>query len=119
MRLYRRLACSCGTFLMGFFKRRPHYFYELATESRHHRSPLDEVHAVGVEAVPAGRAGGLGNLGNEQLEWLEDDLKGRSASTPIVVFAHIPLWDRICAVGASFLISYQVFAHQRPDPPHA
>jgi 3',5'-cyclic AMP phosphodiesterase CpdA len=34
----------------------------------------------------------LGNLGAEQLEWLEDDLKGRSKSTPIVVFAHIPLW---------------------------
>jgi 3',5'-cyclic AMP phosphodiesterase CpdA len=33
------------------------------------------------------------NLGNEQLEWLEDDLKGRTASTPIVVFAHIPLWS--------------------------
>ena len=26
------------------------------------------------------------------MEWLEADLKGRSASTPIVVFAHIPLW---------------------------
>jgi 3',5'-cyclic AMP phosphodiesterase CpdA len=38
------------------------------------------------------KAGGLGNLGEEQLEWLESDLKGRSASTPIVVFAHIPLW---------------------------
>ena len=35
---------------------------------------------------------GLVNLGNEQLEWLEDDLKGRAASQPIVVFAHIPLW---------------------------
>jgi 3',5'-cyclic AMP phosphodiesterase CpdA len=35
---------------------------------------------------------GLGALGNNQLEWLEDDLKGRSASTPIVVFAHMPLW---------------------------
>ncbi len=34
---------------------------------------------------------GLGRLGPEQLEWLEADLKGRSASTPIVVFAHIPL----------------------------
>jgi Icc protein len=38
------------------------------------------------------KAGGLGNLGNEQLEWLEDDVKGLSSSTPIVVFAHIPLW---------------------------
>ena len=38
------------------------------------------------------KAGGLGSLGHDQLEWLEDDLKGRSASTPIVLFAHIPLW---------------------------
>ena len=38
------------------------------------------------------KAGGLGNLGDEQLEWLEDDVKGLSSSTPIVVFAHIPLW---------------------------
>jgi 3',5'-cyclic AMP phosphodiesterase CpdA len=42
---------------------------------------------------PGGKAGGLGSLGDEQLEWIEDDLKGRSASTPIVVFAHIPLWS--------------------------
>jgi 3',5'-cyclic AMP phosphodiesterase CpdA len=34
----------------------------------------------------------LGNLGNEQLKWLQADLKDRSASTPIVVFAHVPLW---------------------------
>jgi len=36
--------------------------------------------------------GGLGNLGGEQLEWLEKDVAGLSASTPIVVFTHIPLW---------------------------
>jgi len=35
---------------------------------------------------------GMGKLGAEQLEWLEEDLKARSSSTPIVVFAHIPLW---------------------------
>ena len=35
---------------------------------------------------------GLGSLGAEQLEWLEDDLKGKSDSTPIVLFCHIPLW---------------------------
>jgi 3',5'-cyclic-AMP phosphodiesterase len=35
---------------------------------------------------------GLGTLGRDQLEWLEDDVKGLSSSTPIVVFAHIPLW---------------------------
>ena len=38
------------------------------------------------------KAGGLGNLGAEQLEWLENDVKGRSVEHPIVVFAHIPLW---------------------------
>jgi Icc protein len=38
------------------------------------------------------KAGGMGALGKDQLDWLEDDLRGRSASTPIVVFAHIPLW---------------------------
>jgi len=35
---------------------------------------------------------GFGTLGDEQIEWLEDDVKGKSASTPIVVFAHVPLW---------------------------
>jgi len=34
----------------------------------------------------------LGKLGAEQLAWLKDDLASLSASTPIVVFAHIPLW---------------------------
>ena len=50
------------------------------------------VHFVGLVNVVDLKAGGLGNLGNDQLAWLEDDLKSRSASTPIVVFAHIPLW---------------------------
>ena len=39
------------------------------------------------------KAGGLGWLGSGQLEWLEKELKPLSASTPIVVFAHIPLWS--------------------------
>jgi 3',5'-cyclic AMP phosphodiesterase CpdA len=52
----------------------------------------NRVHFVGLVNVVNLKAGGLGNLGDEQLAWLEDDLKGRSASTPIVVFAHIPLW---------------------------
>jgi 3',5'-cyclic AMP phosphodiesterase CpdA len=50
------------------------------------------VHFIGLVNVVNLKAGGLGFLGPDQLEWLEDDLKGRSASTPIVVFAHIPLW---------------------------
>ena len=50
------------------------------------------VHFVGLVNVVNLKAGGLGSLGHEQLEWLEDDLRGRSSSTPIVLFAHIPLW---------------------------
>jgi len=50
------------------------------------------VHFVGLVNVANLKAGGLGNLGTEQLAWLEDDLRGRSSSTPVVVFAHIPLW---------------------------
>jgi 3',5'-cyclic AMP phosphodiesterase CpdA len=50
------------------------------------------VHFIGLVNVVNLKAGGLGNLGQDQLEWLEDDLHGRATSTPIVVFAHIPLW---------------------------
>jgi hypothetical protein len=50
------------------------------------------VHFVGLVNVVDLKAGGLGNLGHDQLEWLEGDLRGKSSSTPIVVFAHIPLW---------------------------
>jgi 3',5'-cyclic AMP phosphodiesterase CpdA len=50
------------------------------------------VHFIGLVNVVNLQAGGLGNLGAEQLAWLEKDLAGRAASTPIVVFAHIPLW---------------------------
>ena len=52
----------------------------------------DGVHFVGLVNVVDLKAGGLGNLGTEQLAWLENDLQSRSASTPVVVFAHIPLW---------------------------
>ncbi|MEA2839274.1 MAG: hypothetical protein QOF41_604 [Methylobacteriaceae bacterium] len=50
------------------------------------------VHFIGLVDVLDLKAGGLGNLGDEQLAWLEDDVRGKSASTPIVVFAHVPLW---------------------------
>jgi 3',5'-cyclic AMP phosphodiesterase CpdA len=51
------------------------------------------VHFIGLVNVMNLKAGGMGNLGNEQLEWLEKDVKHLSKSTPIVVFAHIPLWS--------------------------
>ena len=50
------------------------------------------VHFIGLVNVVNLKAGGLGNLGADQLAWLADDLKAVGASTPIVVFAHIPLW---------------------------
>lgn len=50
------------------------------------------VHFVALVNVMHFKANGLGGLGDDQLEWLEKDLKGRSASTPIVVFAHMPMW---------------------------
>lgn len=61
-------------------------------------------HYIGLNNVVAASAGptpgsfanggneGLGSLGRDQLEWLEKDVAGLSASTPIVVFTHIPLW---------------------------
>jgi 3',5'-cyclic AMP phosphodiesterase CpdA len=49
------------------------------------------VHFIGLVNVVDLKSGGLGNLGAEQLAWLAADLKDKSASTPIVVFAHIPL----------------------------
>ena len=48
------------------------------------------VHFIGLVNVLA--LEGLGKLGPDQLSWLKDDLSGKKASTPIVVFAHIPLW---------------------------
>jgi 3',5'-cyclic-AMP phosphodiesterase len=50
------------------------------------------IHFIGLVNVVNLKSGGLGNLGSEQLEWLENDVKGLSASKPIVVFAHMPLW---------------------------
>jgi Icc protein len=49
-------------------------------------------HFIGLVNVLNLKAGGLGSLGPEQLEWLKNDVRGLSSSTPIVVFAHIPLW---------------------------
>jgi 3',5'-cyclic AMP phosphodiesterase CpdA len=50
------------------------------------------VHFVGLVNVLNLKAGGLGSLGDEQLKWLKDDVSHLKPSTPIVVFAHIPLW---------------------------
>jgi 3',5'-cyclic AMP phosphodiesterase CpdA len=50
------------------------------------------VHFVGLVNVYGMSQGGLGILGAEQLAWLAQDLAPLSADTPVVVFAHVPLW---------------------------
>jgi 3',5'-cyclic-AMP phosphodiesterase len=50
------------------------------------------VHFIGLVNVVNLQGNGLGDLGQAQLEWLEKDVKGLSSSTPIVLFAHVPLW---------------------------
>jgi Icc protein len=50
------------------------------------------VHFIGLSNVVDFKVGSMPTLGDEQLRWLERDLAGRSASTPVVVLAHIPLW---------------------------
>lgn len=49
-------------------------------------------HFVGLVNVMNLKAGGLGAIGQEQLDWLKQDVAGLGASTPVVVFAHVPLW---------------------------
>ena len=61
-------------------------------EGGYYSFDAEGVHFVGLNNVANLKAGGLGGLGDAQLAWLEKDLKGRSASQPIVLFAHIPLW---------------------------
>ena len=51
------------------------------------------VHFLALVNVLAAKDGGAGFLGEEQLAWARGDLRARSASTPIVVFAHMPLWS--------------------------
>ena len=58
-----------------------------------HSFDQNGVHFIGLVNVANLKAGGLGTLGDEQLEWLEKDVRQLKSSTPIVVFAHIPLWS--------------------------
>jgi len=72
----------------GFFQR-----FSGAPDRRWYSFDHSGVHFVALVNVLNLQAGGFGRLGAEQLEWLEQDLKGRSSSTPIVVLAHMPLWS--------------------------
>jgi hypothetical protein len=50
------------------------------------------VHFVGLVTVKQLQAGGMGHLGADQLAWLSRDLAPLSASTPLVIYTHIPMW---------------------------
>jgi len=51
------------------------------------------VHFAGLVNVLTYKGEGMGALGVEQLTWLERDLAPLSASTPVIVYAHVPLWS--------------------------
>jgi 3',5'-cyclic AMP phosphodiesterase CpdA len=53
------------------------------------------VHFIGLVNVANAKSGspnGLGVLGAEQLDWLKKDVAGLTGNTPVVVYAHVPLW---------------------------
>lgn len=72
------------------------------------------VHFVALVNVLDLKGGGMGYLGDEQLAWLAADLKGKSRSTPLVVFTHMPLWSLYPAWGWGTDDSAQALALLRP-----
>src|ERR1700733_10025513 len=48
------------------------------------------VHFIGLNNCQ--QVDAMGKMGEDQVAWLKSDLASLSASTPIVIFAHIPLW---------------------------
>ena len=69
----------------AFFKRFNH-----GTSDRWFSFDAAGVHALALTNVIGITSGGI--LGRDQLEWARADLSKQRASTPIVVFAHIPLF---------------------------
>src|ERR1051325_5848408 len=57
-----------------------------------HSYDYKSVHFIGLVNVANLKPGGLGVLGQEQLDWLKKDVAPLGSSTPIVVYAHVPLW---------------------------
>jgi 3',5'-cyclic AMP phosphodiesterase CpdA len=66
------------------------------------------VHFIGLVNVV--QLEGMGKLGRPQLDWLKKDLHGVKSSTPIVLFAHIPLWAIYPEWGWGTSDSEQAFA---------
>jgi len=72
------------------------------------------VHFIALVNVLGFTPGTGGTLGAAQLEWLESDLKGKSASTPIVVLAHVPLWPIYPQWGWATGDAEKAFAYLKP-----
>lgn len=68
------------------------------------------VHFVALNNVMRFKGGALASLGDDQLAWLKDDLSGRPASQPLVVFAHMPMWTIYAPWGWGSSDSDQVMA---------
>ena len=66
------------------------------------------VHFVGLVNVV--QLEGMGKLGQAQLDWLKKDLSQQKNSTPIALFAHIPLWALYPDWGWSTSDSGQAFS---------
>jgi 3',5'-cyclic AMP phosphodiesterase CpdA len=66
------------------------------------------VHFIGLVNVV--QLEGMGKLGQAQLDWLKQDLNHVRSSTPIVLFAHIPLWAVYPDWGWATSDSEQAFA---------
>ncbi|MDB5483595.1 MAG: metallophosphoesterase [Caulobacteraceae bacterium] len=71
------------------------------------------VHFISLVNVMHFKPNGLGGLGDDQLAWLAADLKGRSSSTPIAVFAHMPMWTIYEPWGWGTGDGDQAFSHLR------
>jgi 3',5'-cyclic AMP phosphodiesterase CpdA len=69
------------------------------------------VHFIALVNVVNFKAGSLTSLGPDQIAWLKDDVSGLSASTPIVVFTHIPLWSVYPAWGWGTADSAEALGH--------
>jgi 3',5'-cyclic AMP phosphodiesterase CpdA len=67
-------------------------FAKGATEGGWYSFDQGGVHFVALVNVLNFKPGTGGNLGAAQIEWLGKDLKDKSASTPIIVLAHMPMW---------------------------
>jgi len=66
------------------------------------------VHFIGLVNVV--QLEGMGKIGQDQLNWLKQDLSGVKNSTPVVLFAHIPLWTLYPSWGWGTSDSEQAFA---------